>query len=101
MIDTGATAENGKPIYEKEWISQSLPQQLLQNAKHVSNGYIKTEYEYGCQKAGTHNGNLRGNTLLLHTLRAEIKINGADKEIDSCEKFFKFRFQEFIQNSNK
>lgn len=83
MIGTGATDENGNPIYEKEWISQSLPQQLLQNAKHVSNGYIKTEYEYGCQKAGTHNGNLRGNTLLLHTLRAEIKINGADKEIDS------------------
>ena len=79
----GAVDENGNPILNKQWISVLREQELLQNAQHVSLGYVKTEYEYGCQKAGTHNGYYLGNTLLLYTLSAEIKINGADKVVGS------------------
>ncbi|MDY4508463.1 MAG: right-handed parallel beta-helix repeat-containing protein [Candidatus Faecousia sp.] len=79
----GEVDENGNPILNKQWISVLREQELLQTAQHVSLGYVKTEYEYGCQKAGTHNGYYLGNTLLLYTLSAEIKINGADKVVGS------------------
>ena len=73
--------DEGNPIYQEQWVSLSKEQELRQTAQHVSHGYKKTEYEYGCQKAGTHNGYYLGNTLLLYTLSAEIKINGADKVV--------------------
>lgn len=73
--------DEGNLIYQKQWVSLSKEQELRQTAQQVSHGYKKTEYEYGCQKAGTHNGYYLGNTLLLYTLSAEIKINGADKVV--------------------
>ena len=83
VVDTGEKDENGNPIQVSHWETVSVPLTIRQSAKQISSGYIKTEYEYGCQKAGTHNGYRRGNTLLLYTLLSEIQINGADRLNDN------------------
>ncbi len=41
-------------------------------------GYIKSQYVGGAKKAGTHNGWLSGNTLLINTLEPDINIYVAD-----------------------
>ena len=82
-MDTGETDENGNPIQVSRWETVSVPLEIRQSAKQISSGYIKTEYEYGCQKAGTHNGYRLGNTLLLYTLLSEIQVNGADRLNDN------------------
>ena len=83
VVDTGERDENGNPIQVSHWDTVSVPLTIRQSAKQISSGYIKTEYEYGCQKAGTHNGYRLGNTLLLYTLLSEIQINGADRLNDN------------------
>ena len=83
VVDTGETDDNGNLIQVSHWDTVSVPLTIRQSAKQISSGYIKTEYEYGCQKAGTHNGYRLGNTLLLYTLLSEIQINGADRLNDN------------------
>ena len=53
-----------------------------------SKNYIKTQYEKGSQVRGTHNGWLRGNTLLLHTLDSAVTITNTETLSNGTRKIY-------------
>ncbi len=71
----GTQPDNYKDVLRTEKAKGGL---YAHYSDKYQDGYIKTEYENGTKKQGTHNGNFLGNSILLYTLDSDIRITNTD-----------------------